>query len=129
MVNTTRAAVVRTWLSQAEGPTVVAGDFNMDDMAEFLRGTPSSQPWTLWPPQGKKDYILCSHALRRPHPLTGYSTPYMIENHVPIAGQYELLQHTEEEPRPTAIDEIKGATKLVQDQNGPTPQEVQCGHM
>jgi len=116
----TREATVRKWLSHAACPTIVAGDFNIDDMVEFLRGTPSPQSWTLWPPQGKKDFILCSHAQRRPHPLTGYSTPYMIEDHVPIAGQYELLQYTpqqtpQQKPTPSLGEDSKGANKLVQD--------------
>ena len=87
MGNETRAAVVRQWLSKAEGPTIVAGDFNIDDMTAFLRGTPSPQAWTLWPPQGKKDFILCSHAERRPHTLTCYAAPFMLEGHVLMAGR------------------------------------------
>ena len=114
---TTREAAVRTWLSAANGPTIVAGDFNIDDMGEFLRGTPSPQPWTLWPPEGKKDFILCSHAMRRPHPLSCYSTPYMIENHVPVSGQYELLKllPPQQKPTPSLGEDSQGANKLVQD--------------
>ena len=45
--NGTREAVVDKWLSHAHGPTVVAGDFNIDDMSACLRGTASPQTGTL----------------------------------------------------------------------------------